>query len=417
MYTKSSSYTKTTCTACSHKIIPILSLGEIPVVNYFPSKKDIKTPEIFFPLTLCLCMYCGLAQLNEVVNQRKLFSTYHYSSSTSSPLVEHLTSLAKDIIKRFNTNQSSKVLDIGCNDGILLTAFKKTDAAILGIDPAKNIARVTKVKNIPVVVDFFTEKLAEKVKKRVGTFDLIFATNTVSQIEDTNDLLKGVRLLLSENGVFIVEVGYIVDMLSKQTFDSIYHEHIYYYSFSSMQHILEKNGLTIFDGERIANHGGSIRLFITHNRNRNHKKTKKLLALFAKEKRLQLRSKSAYKTFVKASKRYKSDFLTLLKSIKKQKKSIVGIGAPAKGVVVLNYCGINNTILDYVTDSTPFKQNRFIPGVKIPVYSEEKLKEKTPDFLLLLAWTYKYVMLKKLGPYRGKGVKIIVPFPKIHILK
>lgn len=405
------------CRICNYQLEQIFSLGKIPIVNFYLTKEDLDKKEKKYSLNFCICAKCGLAQIDEAVSGEKLFSIYHYASSASSPLKKHLEELVSVCVKRFKLKKSSQILDIGCNDGVVLDAFKKKGANVLGIDPARNIQKYVQERGIKVIPDFFNLINAKKIKKEYKEFNLIISTNTLAQVTDLHDFTKGVKLLLSKNGVFVAEVGYLPKMLSKKTFDSIYHEHLSFFSLTSLNKLFLKNGLEIFDAKEIAMHGGSLRIFATHKK-RRIKKTKSFNSILEEEKKQKLNKKTSYMEFSDYIKDFKKNFKSTLEKLNREGKKIVGVGAPAKGVVILNYCGINGSIISYIVDSTQYKQNHFLPGVHIPVYPEEKLNEdKDLDYLVLFAWTYREELLKKLDKYKKRGVKIIIPFPLIEIIQ
>ena len=405
------------CRICNSNIIKILSLGKFPAVNYYLTLEDLNRKEKKYSLNFYICETCGLGQLDEIVKAGKLFSTYHYISSTSAPLKKHLESLGEFCKDKFKLNSSSKVLDIGCNDGTLLSYLEKSGIVCLGIDPAQNVTEQTRRKGIRVISNFFTEKFSKKIMKEEGLFDLILATNTLAQIIDLNGFARGVKNLLKINGSIVVEVGYLPEMLLKKTFDSIYHEHYSYFSLMSLDWLFSKNGLLIYDAQKIDNHGGSIRIFIRHKENIMLKKTIRLENILNEERQLKINRKKTYVNFVDSALKFKQDFRNLLITLKKNNKTIVGIGAPAKSVILLNFTDINHTIISYITDSTFYKQNRFMPGVHIPIMPENKLNyDKSIDYFLVLAWTYKEAIIKKIRALQKPNVKIIIPFPKLKIL-
>lgn len=405
------------CRICNSSIVKVLSLGKFPAVNYYLTLDDLKKKERKYPLNFCLCENCGLGQLDEIVRAGELFSTYHYSSSTSEPLKKHLESLGKLSRKKFKLTSASSVLDIGCNDGVLLSYLKQFGIKTLGIDPAKNITKQTKKLGLKVVSSYFTEKLSKKVLEKEGLFDLIYATNTLAQIIDLNDFVLGMKNLLKTNGVFVAEVGYLPKMLLKRTFDSIYHEHYSYFSLMSLDHLFNRNGLEVYDAQEIENHGGSLRIFVKQRKKNKITKTNRLKNIFKKEHQLKINNSKAYDKFVDSVLNFKEEFRSLLVNLKKANATIVGIGAPAKSVILLNFTGVDHLIISYITDSTFYKQNRFMPGVHIPIVAEDKLKyDNSIDYFVLLAWTYRDVIIEKIRALRRPNAKIIVPFPKLKIL-
>lgn len=405
------------CRICDSDIVNILSLGKFPAVNYYLSLDELKGKEKKYPLNFFLCENCGLGQLDEIVQASKLFSTYHYISSTSAPLKKHLESLAEICRKKLKLTVSSKVLDIGCNDGTLLKYLKRFGIKTFGVDPAENVVEQTKKDGLNVIPAFFSEKLSKKILKKSGQFNVIFATNTLAQVIDLNDFVKGVKKLLDKDGSFIIEVGYLLEMIGRKTFDSIYHEHYSYFSLGSLKHLFNKNNLEIYHAQKIENHGGSIRVFVKHKENNKLKTTSSSKNLLKTELKLKLNSKKTYKKFVDSALAFKKKFRDLLINLKKTNAIIVGIGAPAKSVILLNFTNIDHKIISYITDSTPHKQNRFMPGVHIPIMPESKLKDDNSiDYFLLLAWTYREALIEKIKAIKGNNIKIIIPFPKLKII-
>jgi len=404
------------CRICNKPLVRIFNYGKIPAVNYYPSKEELAKPEKKYTLNFCICPNCTLGQLDELLPPKNLFVTYHYSSSVSKPLKLHLEKLADLCSRRFKLSDKNKVLDIGCNDGTLLKKLKEKGISTLGIDPAKNIIKTLGDSNIPALADFFSLPLAKKIVQK-QMFDVIFSTNTLAQIIDISDFMRGAKLILKKDGVFIAEVGYLLDMINKKTFDSIYHEHYSYFSLRSLQYLFEKEGLTIFDAQRISNHGGSLRIFAEHTENKIRKISKRLNKILEEEKTFNLNKKSSYQNFIKYCSDYKIRFKKILVDLKQKGKKIAAVTSPAKGVVLLNFCGFDGKTIDFIVDSTPSKQYRFMPGTHIPVFPEDELKKRRADYLLILAWTYKKELMKKLLSYRKKGINIIIPFPKIKIVK
>lgn len=404
------------CRICGTELQQVFSLGKIPIVNFYLKKEDLLKKEQKHPLNFCICLSCSLAQIDEAVSSEKLFSTYHYISSASSPLKTHLEKLVYKIVKRFKITSKSRVLDIGCNDGVVLEAFTKKKAKVLGVDPAKNIQVLVKKKGIKVIPTFFNLETAQKIKKEYRSFDLIVSTNTLAQIIDLHDFVEGVKLLLDKEGVFVAEVGYLPHMLSKKAFDSIYHEHLSFFSLNSLIKLFVKHNIKVFDAEKISMHGGSLRIFACH-KEKKIKVTENIKLILKEESELNLYKKSSYVDFANSIEEFKTSFKSTLKNLNQQGKTIVGVGAPAKSVVILNYCKIKPDIIKYIVDSTSYKQNRFIPGAHIPVFPETKLDEgKNPDYLILFAWTYREEVLKKLKKFQKMGSKIIIPFPVVEII-
>jgi len=391
------------CRFCSGQLSLVLSLGSMPIVNYFPSKKEI-TDEKKYPLDLCVCKKCGLCQLGFIVEPERIFRNYHFLTGASKPLVSHLAELADLCIKKFRMNSRSKILDIGCNDGSFLLNFKRKKLTTLGVEPAVTMAQFAKSRGIDVLPEFFNQNLAKKIKANYGQFDLIFATRVLANIVDLNSFMRGIKLLLSSKGAFIAEVGSLSEMLSKFQFDAIYHEHYSYFSFSTLQGLLKRYGLRIFKLEKSLFQGGELRIFATHKEN------------VSKELRMDEGiGKRDFSSFAVNVRDFKWRFNKLFNDL--QGKTIGGYGAPAKGVILLNYCNLGKDKIEFIVDSTPLKQSRFLPGLHIPIYPEEYLRGKKVDYILLLAWSYRDQIIRKIKKLTKGKTKVIIPFPEFEIVR
>lgn len=387
------------CRFCHETINHILSLGNIPLVNYFPRKKEL-TQERKYPLDFGVCTFCGLAQLGETIPPQKIFRHYHYLSSSSLPLVEYLKNIADTCRKKFKLDKTSSVLDIGSNDGSFLLHLKPYQRRVLGVEPAINISRIARNKGIETLTEFFDKDLSAEILEKYGQFDLITCLHTLANIPNLHSFLLGMKLLLKKDGIAIIEVDSLEEMLKKSRFDSIYHEHYFYFSLSSLSKLLSQNGLVIFQAEKTNAQGGSLRVFAKH--------SDKMSNL---EKNIE---ENNYQQFATNVLNFKKKIKKVFKKIKGAK--VVGFGAPAKAVTLLNFCELGPQEISFIVDSTPFKQGRYMPGVHIPIYPEEYLAGKKIDYILLLAWNYKEEILKKTPKLIGKRTKVIIPFPKLTVV-
>jgi novobiocin biosynthesis protein NovU/D-mycarose 3-C-methyltransferase len=388
----------------------------MPAPNNFPETEDDVRKEELYSLRFSRCEDCGLAMIDEIVSPEKLFSTYHYLTSASTPLVAHFRDLAEESKKRFGLSTRTKALDIGANDGTLLAEFHALGAQTLGVDPAKNVALIAQTKGVNVLPEFFSSALAHDLGKAHGRFDIITATNVFAHTNDIQDFARGVKTLLAPDGVFIVECAHLLEMFDKKFFDVIYHEHLSFFALEPLLNFFERYGLRIFDVKKVLTQGGSLRMYVTHTENPALPATDAIRQVVAEERHHRLHERSAFEAFARGVQEYRATLRSLLQDLKNKGKRIVGIGAPAKGVILLNYCRIDGTILDYLVDSTPLKQHRFMPGVHIPVYPEEKLAEDPVDYFLLLAYNFQDAILQKLAPYRERGARVILPFPAARVL-
>lgn len=407
----------TACRLCNGRTItPILDLGMMPIPNRFPETTEDLRAEELFPLCLSRCHDCGLVMLDEVVPPEKLFSTYHYLTSASSPLISHFRKLAKEAKDQFHLSERARVLDIGANDGTLLAEFQALGMETLGVDPARNVATIARTRGITVLPEFFSAALATRLRERHGPFDLITATNVFAHTHDIHDFAAGVKALLAPTGVFVAEFAHLLEMIDKKHFDVIYHEHLSFFALEPLLGFFQRHRLRIFDVRKVLTQGGSLRLYVAHEENGTYRQTPNIEAIVTEEHAHSLHEHATYEAFARHVQDYRVTLRAFLQNLKKSGKRIVGIGAPAKGVILLNYCRIERGIIDYLVDSTPLKQHRFLPGVHIPVYPEEKLAEDTAEYFLLLAYNFQDEILRKLAPYLERGTSVILPFPIIHVV-
>jgi len=404
------------CRVCKKKSLKrFLSLGNMPSVNNFLTAYQLNEPEYMFPLNVCYCSDCGMVELEEVVDPEYMFTNYVYISSFSKTMLKHFEDLAAFLVKRFGLNSSTLVTEIGSNDGTLLKFFKKAEVRVLGIDPAKNLAKVANEVGIETWNDFFNAKLSRKIVKNKGHSTLIVGTNVFAHIDDLDNVLEGLDIALSEDGVFVAEFPYLLNLVEGLQFDTIYHEHLSYFALKPLIHLFSRFGFEIFDVQRIPVHGGSIRIFVGK-RKAKRAPSKFLNELLDLEKDTGLYDPCTLKKFAGEVKMIKKDLRELLMSLRKKGKRVVGFGAPAKGNILLNYCGIDNRLLSYVTDNIPYKQGLYTPGTHLQVFPEEKIIKDRPDYLLLLPWNFKDEILNKLTDFRRLGGHIIVPVPRVEVL-
>jgi len=396
-------------------LVKILDLGMVPPANSFLKKKDLKKPELKFPLTLHFCKNCGLLQLLDILNPELLFRNYPYLTSTSPPLVDHFIELGKTLENRFIESKNDLVIDIGGNDAVLLNSIKNK-CRVLNVEPAKNIARISRRNGIDTISEFFNKALAEKILRRYGQAKVITISNVFAHIDEPEDVVEGAKILLADNGVFVIEVHWVANLLGLAgvgSFDQTYHEHLSYFSLSALKRLIDDAGLKIFDAKLIPVHGKSLQVYISKNPAGISESAKLILK---KEKELGLDKTKTYLDFAKKVGRNKKELRRMLFKLKKENKKIAGYGASAKGNILLNYFQIDAKILNFIIDDSPLKQGLYTPGAHIPVFSAKKLRSARPDYLLLLAWNYADFILKKEEWLRKKGVKFIIPTPEIKIV-
>lgn len=397
------------CRICSGTNLHlILDLGEQPPANSFIDESELNFLEHKFPLRLFWCKDCYLVQLLDIVNKEYLFKNYFYMTSASKPIVEHFKKYAQDIHQEFLQKENSPfIVEIGSNDGSLLREFKKLDTQILGIEPAINLSDLANQSNITTKNTFFSSEISKEiVKTRYAS--VVVANNVIAHVEDLQDLMYGIQILIGNNGIFIFEVPYLVDLIKNLEFDTIYHEHLSYFSILPLLKLVEQFGLEIFDIRKQSVHGGTLRIFVSKKGNYPINNSVKIFT--DEESKLGLDKIDFYKKFSIDVKEVKKELLKILSKLKKENKSVFGYGAPAKGNVLLNYCGIDTKFIDYIIDTTPLKQGKFTPGMHIPIIAPSNLNNG--DVAFLLAWNYEFEILEKEKIFMNNGGKFLIPIPR-----
>ncbi len=408
--------TKHSCLICGNaRLIKYLDLGKSALANSYLKKRDLKTSELKVPLRVFYCPQCHLAQLVDRVDRKMLFEEYAYFSSTSPQLHAHFKQYAHEVYTNFPKQAKKLTVEIASNDGILLRYFKEWGAPILGIDPAKNVARAANKNEITTLPLFFSDRVAQRILKKYGTAGVITANNVLAHTDDLRGIIKGVKKLLDPNGVFVFEAQYLGDLIKKNEFDNTYHEHICYFSLAPLLTLLRSEGLDIFDVKHVDTQGGSLRVYAGH-APLLFPVDKSVQSILRAEKRNGLYDVNTYKKFGAQPLKIKSDLVTLLKKLKKQGKKIVGYGAAAKGNTLLQYCDIDATIIDYIVDNAPSKQETYTPGSHIPIVAPDVFKNDTPDYVLLLAWNYADSIMEKEAWIKKHGGAFIKPVPTVKII-
>ena len=409
----------TNCRICnSENLEKFLDLGKVGLVSNFIKKEDIKKNELIPKLNVYICKNCWLAQIIDILNPEELFlKDYPYYTGYIATMIDHFDDHAQDITTRFNLDQSSLVVDIGGNDGVFLNGFKKLKKNInlLCVDPAPDIVNHTRKKDIDVFNNFFGEKNADAIKEKYGAADVILSTNTFAHIDNIHDFMKGVKKLLKKDGVFIFENPYIVDILEKLQFDTMYYDHVSNFGIYPLNILFSQFDMTICDVKRTEVHGGSILVFVKNNTNLK-KFTDMPEELVALEKSMHLNTITPYTNFSSKVKKLRSEIMNGLRKIKEDKKRIVGYGASARGNTTLCYCNIDTTIIDYIADKNELKQNRYTPLTHIPILNPEKILEDMPDYVLIIAWNFSDEIILQLDEYKKRGGKFIIPIPEFKIV-
>lgn len=411
---------KNKCRFCKSVLTEtFVDLGMSPIANDYVKMEQEQAMEPFYPLHVFICKNCYLVQLPNHRRENEIFTNdYAYFSSYSVSWLKHAKEYVEMMIERFKFNKESYIVELASNDGYLLQYFKEKDIPVLGIEPTANTAEVAIKKGIPSLVEFFGEDIARKLVAENKQADLIIANNVLAHVPDLNDFVEGIKILLKTDGIVTIEFPHLYQLINKNQFDTIYHEHYSYYSFVVIQDIFAAHGMRVFDVEEISTHGGSLRIFACHNNNENKKNTENVVKLHDRETKEGYKDPemNIYKAFAKKVELTKRNLLSKLIELKNDKKTIVGYGAPAKGNTLLNYCGIRSDFLDYTVDKNPHKQNHYLPGVHIPIYPVEKIQETKPDYVLILPWNLKEEVMNQLNYIGEWGGKFIISIPETQII-
>ena len=403
------------CRSCgSTDATLILDLGLQPLANNLLTNADLAKPEPKFPLRLAVCNSCWLLQITDLVPPVELFSEYLYFSSFSDLMLRHAREAAESYIAGFGLNPQSLVVEIASNDGYLLQNFVKAGIPCLGIEPAANIARVAREKGVETLEEFFGSGIAVKLAGEKRQADLILGNNVFAHAPDTNDFVAGLKKLLKPDGRIVLEFPYGVEFIEQNEFDTIYHEHVFYFTLTALQPLFARHGLAIFRVERLPIHGGSLRLFAGHTSAQAIETS--VEKLLADEKQKGVDSVACYENFSSQVHGVKRDLAGLLAGLKKEGKRVAAYGASAKGSTLLNFFGVGADDLEFIVDRSTHKQGRLTPGTHLPILPPEELIKRQPDYTLLLTWNFADEILAQQKAYRDAGGKFIIPIPRLRIV-
>jgi SAM-dependent methyltransferase len=406
-----------TCRNCGEALRhTFVDLGMSPLANSYLKATDLNQMEPFYPLHVRLCVACFLVQLEPVAKPEEIFSDYAYFSSYSDSWLEHAKNYTDAVTRRFGLNGRSWVVEIASNDGYLLQYFVGKGIPVLGIEPARNVAEEAIRRGIPSEVRFFGNNTARNLTAGGKHADLIIGNNVLAHVPDLNDFVSGLKLLLAPAGVITLEFPHLIRLMVENQFDTIYHEHLSYFSLISVHHLFDRHGLRIFDVEELPTHGGSLRIYACHREDEQKQTGERVTDLLSREKTAGFKTVEPYLVFGEQVKRTKRKLLEFMIAAKEQGKSIAGYGAPAKGNTLLNYCGIRSDLLDYTVDRSPHKQEHFLPGTHIPIHSPEKIKETQPEYVLILPWNLKDEIMEQMQHIRAWGGRFVVPIPEVKVL-
>lgn len=392
-----------------------VDLGMSPLANSYIKPDHLNRMEPFYPLHVYVCEKCLLVQLQQFSTPYDIFSEYAYFSSFSDSWLAHAKTYVDMIVDRFSLNRSSQVVEIASNDGYLLQNFVLRGIPVLGIEPASNIAEVAKKKGIHTKVSFFGEKTALDLAADGWVADLIIGNNVLAHVPDLNDFVKGLKALLKPTGLITMEFPHLLQLMQQNQFDTIYHEHFSYFSFLAVVQVFARHGMKVFDVEELSTHGGSLRIYACHDDDTSKPIEARVKELKSREETAGFGQLTHYLSFGLQVEVTKRKLLSFLISAKEKGKHVVGYGAPAKGNTLLNYCGVRTDLIDYTVDRSPHKQGHFLPGVHIPIYGLERIRETRPDYLLILPWNIQEEVMQQMSHIREWGGKFVVPIPEVQV--
>jgi len=392
-----------------------VDLGASPLAQSFLSHDQLNHMEPFYPLHVYVCAKCFLVQLQEFVAPENIFSDYLYFASYSDSWLAHARKYTDEMVQRFTINEKSLVVEIASNDGYLLQYFVEKKVPVLGVEPAANVADVAVQKGIPSLVRFFNSDTARELVGKGQQADLLLGNNVLAHVPDINNFAAGMKILLKPTGVITMEFPHLMRLMEESQFDTIYHEHFSYFSFLAVEKIFAAHGLTLFDVQELPTHGGSLRIFARHAEDSSKPAGPRVTELRLREQSAGFDQVETYSRFAEQVKETKRKLLEFLVHAKQSGKKIAAYGAAAKGNTLLNYCGVREDFIDYVVDRSPYKQGKFLPGVRIPIYPPEHIRETRPDYLLILPWNLKDEVMKKSAYIREWGGQFIVPIPEVRV--
>jgi 2-polyprenyl-3-methyl-5-hydroxy-6-metoxy-1,4-benzoquinol methylase len=412
MHNMSRKHCRSCGTTLEHTFV---DLGMSPLANSYMKPEQLNRMEPFYPLHVYVCEKCLLVQLEQFSTPHEIFSDYSYFSSFSDSWLSHAKAYVDMITDRFRLDRNSRVVEIASNDGYLLQNFVERAIPVLGVEPAANVAEVAKKKGINTKVAFFGEKTALDLTAEGWNADLIIGNNVLAHVPDLNDFVKGLKVLLKPTGLITMEFPHLLQLMEQNQFDTIYHEHFSYFSFIAVEQVFARHGMKLFDVEELPTHGGSLRIYACHDQDASKPIGTRVRELKSREEATGFGRLDHYLSFGPQVEATKRKLLSFLISARQEGKRVVGYGAPAKGNTLLNYCGVRTDLIDYTVDRSPHKQGHFLPGVHIPIYAPEQIRQTHPDYLLILPWNLREEVMQQMSCIREWGGKFVLPIPEVKV--
>jgi SAM-dependent methyltransferase len=404
---------ETACRSCgAARLELVLSLGQTPLANALLTEEQLNQPESRYPLDLVFCPDCSLVQITETVPPEQLFSHYLYFTSFSDTMLRYAERLAGQVVESRRLGPDSLVIELASNDGYLLQFYRQAGVPVLGIEPAANIAEAARQRGIPTLTKFFGKEVGSELRDEGKLADVVHANNVLAHVSDLNGFVAGIAEVLKPDGVAVIEVPHVKTMLEALEFDTIYHEHLCYFSLIALQSLFGRHGLTVVDVERLPIHGGSLRLFLQ----RSGEPSRAVCGLLDEERAMGLDRLAFYKDFGSRVKALRTELRKMLGDLKRDGKRLAAYGASAKGSTLLNYCGIGREMLDFVVDRSTVKQGLYTPGTHLPILAPEAVQDRRPDYLLLLVWNLADEIFDQQKAYREQGGRFIVPIPAPRVM-
>src|SRR5437773_1002944 len=404
------------CLFCSAPLRQtFVDLGMSPLCESYLPAEALNQVERFYPLHAYVCERCFLVQVEQYVSPEAIFTEYAYFSSFSDSWLAHAKAYVDMIASRLGLSGTSRVIELGSNDGYLLQYFVAKGLPVLGVEPARNVAEAAQARGVPTLVSMFGRQTARELQARGLQADLLIGNNVLAQVPVVNDFVAGMKLLLKPGGVITMEFPHLLKLMQENQFDTIYHEHFSYFSLLTAEKIFAAHGLRVFDVEELWTHGGSLRLYACHAADAARPTLPSVGALIGRERDEGLHRLAAYDSFAEQVKETKRKLLAFLIEAKRAGKRIVGYGAPGKGNTLLNYCGIRTDFLDYTVDRNPYKHGKYTPGTHIPIFHPDRISETKPDYIFILPWNLRHEIMGQLDYAREWGAQFVVPIPKVTV--